>query len=78
MNKRDWAITLFGIGLREAMPAYEQAATTIAGEYYTSTDKEKVDFMRKAKEEVEAALALLQESAAKLYVELAALEEAGA
>lgn len=78
MNKQDWVITLFGIGLREAMPAYEQAATTIAGEYYTSTDKEKVDFMRKAKEEVEAALALLQESAAKLDVELAALEEAGA
>ncbi|MFQ2259974.1 hypothetical protein [Aeromonas dhakensis] len=78
MNKRDWAITMFGLGLREALPAYEQAATAIAGEYYTSTDKKKVEFIRQAKEEVAAALALLQESAGKLDVELAALEESPA
>lgn len=78
MDKRDWGITMFGLGMREVLPEFEAAARSVAGEYYMSPTPKKIGFIRSAKGEVGAAIALLQELNVKLDAELVTLEEASA
>lgn len=79
MNKQDWTLILFGMGLGLELPAeYKAASAAVAGEYYTSSDKEKAEFLRNAKAESEKVATMFQQLSEKLAAELASLEDATA
>lgn len=79
MNKQDWTLILLAMGIGLELPAeYKAASAAIAGEYYTSSDKEKAEFLRAAEAESEKVATMFQQVSEKLAAELAALEEANA
>ncbi len=79
MNKQDWTLILLGMGLGLELPEeYKAASAAVAGNYYTSPDEEKAEFLRTAKTEADKVIEMFKQVSEKLAAELDALEDATA